>query len=77
MYYVDPDGNRLETFVDGFDDPETSTAYMASKEFVDDPIGPEFDPDDWLKRLQDGEAADNLYRKPPRHQKTRRWGVRA
>ncbi|EXJ74049.1 uncharacterized protein A1O5_02343 [Cladophialophora psammophila CBS 110553] len=55
MYYKDPDGNKLETQVDNFDSNAEANAFMRSKEFAENPIGTDFDPDELIRRLQSGE----------------------
>jgi catechol-2,3-dioxygenase len=55
IYYRDPDGNQIETQVDNFDKPEEAGAFMNSKEFADNPVGTDFDPEDLVRRLQVGE----------------------
>ncbi|KAF3060783.1 Biphenyl-2,3-diol 1,2-dioxygenase 2 [Trichoderma lentiforme] len=64
MYYRDPDGNVLETFIDAFDDLEKQDAYMTSKDFVENPIGVDFDPEDMLRRVQSGESKESIHRRP-------------
>jgi catechol-2,3-dioxygenase len=54
MYYADPDGNQMEFQVDCFDTNEDSNAFMYGPGFTSNPIGVEFDPDEWLARLRDG-----------------------
>ncbi|OCK73313.1 putative biphenyl-2,3-diol 1,2-dioxygenase III [Lepidopterella palustris CBS 459.81] len=56
MYYCDPDGNQIETQVDNFDDVEEAGRFMASKEFMENPIGTDFEPEDLIKRLKSGES---------------------
>lgn len=56
MYYVDPDGNRIETQIDNFDTAEAASEFMASKDFAENPIGTDFDPEDLIKRLESGES---------------------
>jgi len=56
MYYTDPDGNQIETQVDNFDTPEEANAFMASEAFALNPIGTDFDPEDLVKRLANGES---------------------
>jgi len=56
MYYADPDGNQMEFQVDCFGSNEEANAFMASPHFAANPIGVEFDPDDWLARLRAGTA---------------------
>lgn len=60
IYYRDPDGNMLETQVDNFDDPDEATAFMNSKYFAENPIGTDFDPEDYIKRLENGEDENSL-----------------
>lgn len=55
MYYADPDGNQIETQVDNFDTVEEANAFMMSKEFAENPIGTDFEPEDLIKRLKSGE----------------------
>jgi len=55
IYYKDPDGNMIETQVDNFDNPDDATAFMMSKEFGENPIGTDFDPEELIKRLRSGE----------------------
>ena len=54
MYYADPDGNQMEFQVDCFDSSEAANAYMEGPHFAANPIGVEFDPDEWLSRLRSG-----------------------
>lgn len=56
IYYKDPDGNMIETQVDNYESADEATAFMASKEFAENPIGVDFDPEDYIKRLADGET---------------------
>lgn len=55
IYYRDPDGNQIETQVENFDEPQEADAFMRSKEFADNPVGTDFDPEDLVRRLQAGE----------------------
>lgn len=52
MYYADPDGNRVELQIDNFPDAESTQAYLLSDEFQKNPIGVEFDPDDFVTRFE-------------------------
>ncbi|HTO50979.1 MAG TPA: VOC family protein [Burkholderiales bacterium] len=54
MYYADPDGNQMEFQVDSYGSNEEANAFMASPHFGANPIGVEYDPDDWLARLRAG-----------------------
>jgi len=62
VYYEDPDGNQIETQVDNFDTIEDANAFMASKEFSENPIGADFDPEELIKKLEAGED-QNLLKK--------------
>lgn len=52
IYYQDPDGNQIETQVDNFDTVAAADEFMASKEFAENPIGVDFDPEDLIKKLE-------------------------
>ncbi|KAI0186329.1 glyoxalase bleomycin resistance protein dioxygenase [Xylaria flabelliformis] len=54
MYYMDPDGNRIETQVDTFDTVEETNAYMTGPEFAKNPIGSPVDPEDLIRKLENG-----------------------
>ncbi|KAI2783833.1 Glyoxalase/Bleomycin resistance protein/Dihydroxybiphenyl dioxygenase [Daldinia loculata] len=64
MYYQDPDGNVLETQVDNFDTVEESTKSMMGPEFVENPIGVDFDPEDLIRRLKSGEPESEIKKRP-------------
>jgi hypothetical protein len=54
MYYTDPDGNQLEFQVDSFASAEQSNAYIRGPSFGINPVGVEFDPEDWLAQVRAG-----------------------
>ena len=54
IYYRDPDGNMIETQVDNFDDPDAATEFMKSEHFAENPIGADFDPEDWIRQISEG-----------------------
>jgi hypothetical protein len=54
MYYVDPDGNRVELQIDNFATAAEGQAWMLSPAFDRNPIGVEFDPDDLARRFHAG-----------------------
>jgi len=54
MYYADPDGNQMEFQVECFESKDEANAFMAGPQFAANPIGVEFDPDDWLDRVRAG-----------------------
>lgn len=60
MYYADPDGNQMEFQVESFGANEEANAYMGGSHFAANPIGVEFDPDDWLARLRAGTPASEF-----------------
>ena len=57
MYYGDPDGNQMEFQVDSYTSNDDANAFMGGPHFRVNPIGVEYDPDAWLARLRNGEAA--------------------
>jgi catechol-2,3-dioxygenase len=64
LYYADPDGNQLEFQVDCFESSEESNAYIRGPDFGVNPIGVEFDPEDWLKQVRAGASfSDFLVRR--------------
>jgi catechol-2,3-dioxygenase len=54
MYYMDPDGNRIELQIDNFATAEEGQAWMHSPAFDRNPIGVEFDPDELVRKFQAG-----------------------
>ena len=63
MYYGDPDGNQMEFQVESYGSNEEANAFMAGPHFAANPIGVEYDPDDWLARLRaEAPASDFLLR---------------
>lgn len=53
----------IETQVDNFDDADAATEFMKSASFAENPIGVDFDPEDFIKRLSDGESEAELQRR--------------
>lgn len=62
LYYADPDGNQSEFSVDCFASKAECTAYFKGDAIGKNPIGVEFDPDDWLEKLRGGMAEADLLR---------------
>ncbi|KAF5026982.1 hypothetical protein F66182_1012 [Fusarium sp. NRRL 66182] len=60
IYYQDPDGNQLETQVDNFDTVEAASAMMSSPEYAENPLGVDFEPEDVIRRLKNGESEDSI-----------------
>lgn len=54
MYYADPDGNQMEFQIDTFDSSEQANAFMRGRINAVNPIGVEYDPEDWLARMRAG-----------------------
>ncbi|MEJ8853021.1 VOC family protein [Variovorax robiniae] len=54
MYYGDPDGNQMEFQVDCYANNEDANAFMEGPHFAANPIGVEFDPEEWLARARSG-----------------------
>ncbi|KAK3081978.1 hypothetical protein LTS18_009559 [Coniosporium uncinatum] len=54
IYWRDPDGNEVETQVDNFDTVAETIEFMEGPEFRENPIGVEFDPEDFVKRVRRG-----------------------
>ncbi len=60
MYYADPDGNQMEFQVDCYRSNEDANAFMHGPHFSANPIGVEYDPEDWLARLRAGTPASDF-----------------
>jgi serine/threonine protein kinase len=54
LYYADPDGNQMEFQVDSFTTKEEANDYMNGPLFAANPLGVEFNPDEWLTRIRSG-----------------------
>jgi catechol-2,3-dioxygenase len=57
MYYADPDGNQMEFQVDACASNDEANAFMNGPRFALNPIGVEYDPEEWLGRWRAGEPA--------------------
>ncbi|KAF3393391.1 Biphenyl-2,3-diol 1,2-dioxygenase 2 [Talaromyces pinophilus] len=51
LYYRDPQGIKIEMQVDNFGTMEEADAYMKGGEFAENPMGVEFDPDEWSREI--------------------------
>lgn len=60
MYYADPDGNQMEFQIDCFASNDEANAFMHSPRMAENPIGVEYDPDEWLVRLRAGAPASDF-----------------
>lgn len=54
MYYGDPDGNQMEFQVDSYASNDEANAFMHGPGFGANPIGVEYDPEEWLARMRTG-----------------------
>lgn len=63
IYYQDPDGNQIETQVDNFETVAEANAFMRTPEFAENPIGADFDPEELIRRLENGEDQEILKRR--------------
>ncbi|KAK3402701.1 Glyoxalase/Bleomycin resistance protein/Dihydroxybiphenyl dioxygenase [Sordaria brevicollis] len=73
MYYSDPDGNEFEMQVNNFDTSEEALAFMATPEYLENPIGVDLDIDEWLKRVRSGEDEATLKKRPVIGQRLSRY----
>lgn len=64
IYYQDPDGNQVETQVDNFESIDEANAFMNTPEFAENPIGVDFDPEDLIRRVEEGEDEAILKKRP-------------
>jgi len=60
MYYSDPDGNQMEFQVDVFDSSEEANDFMCGPITAANPIGVEYDPEDWLAQMRAGTPASDF-----------------
>ena len=51
LYYRDPDSNKIELQVDNFDTTEGADTFMSGNHFAENPIGTDFDPEEWSHRI--------------------------
>jgi catechol 2,3-dioxygenase-like lactoylglutathione lyase family enzyme len=59
MYYIDPEGNRVELFVDLLD-PVRATELMKTPAFAANAIGITFDPEEELAKMDAGATEEEL-----------------
>ena len=57
MYYADPDGNQMEFQVDAFDSAKEANEFMCGPVNASNPVGVEYDPEDWLDQMRSGKPA--------------------
>ena len=64
MYYADPDGNQMEFQVDAFDSSEEASEFMRGPVNAANPVGVEYDPEDWLAQMRGGKPASDFLQRP-------------
>lgn len=60
MYYRDPDDNQMEFQVDCFESSDKAVQFMAGPVFESNPVGVEYNPDEWLAKKRSGEPLSQL-----------------
>lgn len=73
MYYFDPDKNEFEMQVDNFDTAEAAHAFMRTDEYKLNPIGVDFEPDEFVKRVRSGESDADIKKRPVIGKRYSRW----
>ena len=63
MYYFDPDKNEFEFQVDNFDTAQEAHEFMATEEYKLNPIGVDFVPEDFVRRVKSGEESETEIKK--------------
>jgi len=64
IYYKDPDGNKIETQVDNFPTVQEAGAFMVTPQFMENPVGVDFDPEELVARLRSGEDWTSIMKRP-------------
>jgi len=65
MYYADPDGNQMEFQVDAFESSEDCNDFLCGPIFAANPVGVEYDPEDWLAQMRAGKPASEFLAHQP------------
>ena len=60
MYYGDPDGNQMEFQVDSYPSNDQANEFMYGPGFDTNPIGVEYDPEDWLAQMEAGASGTDF-----------------
>jgi catechol-2,3-dioxygenase len=63
MYYADPDGNQMEFQVDAYPTKRECSEFMRGPINAANPVGVEYDPEEWLGRMRAGVPASELLRR--------------
>jgi len=62
LYFRDPDGNQVETQVDNFATAKELVDFFSTEQFLNNPMGIQFDPDRLVERYLAGDPEDELKR---------------
>ncbi|KIX92998.1 uncharacterized protein Z520_11271 [Fonsecaea multimorphosa CBS 102226] len=73
MYYFDPDGNEFEMQVDNFASAQDVYEFMETSEFKENPIGVDFVPEEFVKRVRSGEDEASIKKRPVIGPRLARW----
>jgi hypothetical protein len=73
MYYTDTDGNESEMQVNNFDALAEALAFMATAEYARNPIGVDFDVDEFIRRVRSGEDEAATKKRPVIGQRLSRY----
>lgn len=60
MYYADPDGNQMEFQIEAFGSADEANDFMHGEGFTSNPIGVEYDPDEWLDQMRAGKPVSEF-----------------
>jgi catechol 2,3-dioxygenase-like lactoylglutathione lyase family enzyme len=64
MYYRDPDGNKVELQIDNFETREELDRFFAQGNYLENPMGVIFDPEEMIRRYEAGVPLRELVRRP-------------
>jgi hypothetical protein len=64
MYYSDPDSNYIKTLLENFNKMEDAVTFMDSEAFTENPIGVDYDPDEFVRRVEAGESKESMKKRP-------------
>jgi catechol-2,3-dioxygenase len=73
LYYSDPDGNEFEINVDNFDTAAEAHAFMQTDEYLQNPIGVDFDAEVLVQRVRSGEDEQSIKKRPVIGKRLNRW----
>ena len=65
LYYRDPGGNKIECQVDNFDTPKEADDFLSGSLFAENPIGTDFDPEEWSAYILSHATEDGKEGLPP------------